>query len=150
MATEPYRDSIHINADPALVFDYFVNPDALARWMGDSAILDPRPGGRFTVFFADRYVEGRYIDVDPPRRVVISWGRGGSATFPPGSSTLEVTFTPEAGGTRVEITHSGLPGDEAQKHALGWQHYLARLAAAAAGRRSGPARHPGRATPNPN
>ncbi len=146
MPAEPYRDSIHIAADPAVVFQFFTEPRRLATWLGDEAILEPRPGGRFTVFFDDRAVEGHYLEVDPPRRLVITWGRLGSPTFPPRSSTLEVTLTPEAGGTRVAIVHSGLPESEAQRHALGWQHYLARLATAAAGGSAEPHHVPGELT----
>jgi uncharacterized protein YndB with AHSA1/START domain len=133
VVTECYRGSIHIDAEPEFVYGYFTRPEALIRWMGDHAILDPRPGGRFTLVFGDRTVEGRYVELDPPTRLVITWGRLGSATFPPSSSTLEVTLTPEAGGTRVSIVHSGLPVSETPRHALGWQHYFARLAVVAAG-----------------
>ena len=133
MTADPYHDSIHIAAEPDLVFDYFTNAEALARWIGDRAVVDPRPGGQFTVFFEDRRVEGRYLELDRPRRLVISWGRGGSSRFPPGSSVLEVTLTARDGGTLVAITHTGLPDDERPRHALGWQHYLPRLSAAAAG-----------------
>jgi uncharacterized protein YndB with AHSA1/START domain len=131
MRAEPYRDSIHIAAEPAVVFTYFIEADALIRWLGDSAVLEPRPGGRFTVFVGESAIEGRYVELDPPRRLVISWGRGASAKFPPESSVLEVTLTPEDGGTRVEIVHSGLPDFEATKHAAGWRYYLTRLAVAA-------------------
>lgn len=99
--------------------------------MGDRAILDPRPGGEFTLFFGANSVQGRYVELDPPTRLVISWGRGGSAEFPPSSSTLEVTITPEGSGARVSINHSGLPEAEAEKHAAGWRHHMARLALAA-------------------
>jgi uncharacterized protein YndB with AHSA1/START domain len=98
------------------------------RWMGELAVLDPRPGGEFTLFFGGNAVRGRYLELDPPRRVVISWGRGGSAEFPPEASTLEVTLEPEGAGTRVSIVHSGLPEAEAPRHAAGWRGYLARLA----------------------
>ncbi len=138
MPAEPYRDSIHIAAEPAIVFRYFTEPRRLASWLGDEAILEPRPGGRFTVFFDDRAVEGHYVELDPPRRLVVTWGRRSSPTFPPSSSTLEVTLTPEAGGTRVAIVHSGLPESEAHRHALGWQHYLARLGVVAGGGRADP------------
>jgi uncharacterized protein YndB with AHSA1/START domain len=124
---EPYRDSIHIDAAPELVFEYFTRPDALVRWMGDRAVLDPRPGGEFTLYFDDKCVEGRYVELDPPRRIVISWGRRGSPSFPPGASTLEVELVREAEGTRVNIVHSGLPEREMERHALGWRHYLSRL-----------------------
>ena len=127
MAAEPYRDSIHIDAEPALVFEYFTEPDALASWMGDRAVVDPRPGGEFTLHFGDKCVEGRYVELDPPRRLVITWGRRGSPTFPPSISRLEVTFVAAEGGTLVEIVHHGLPEAEARRHALGWLHYLGRL-----------------------
>jgi uncharacterized protein YndB with AHSA1/START domain len=127
VVARPYRDSIYIAAEPDIVFDYFTKPDALARWMGDRAITDPRPGGEFTLFFGDRCVEGRYLEVDRPRRLVISWGRRGSRSMPPFSSTLEVSVAPEGEGTRVSIVHYGLPESEAARHALGWHHYLNRL-----------------------
>jgi uncharacterized protein YndB with AHSA1/START domain len=133
MAPEPYRDSIHIAAEPQVVFEYFVDPAALVRWMGDEAVLDPRPGGQFTLVIGDRTVEGRYLHVEPPRRVVISWGRRGSLELPPEASILEVDLTEEDGGTRVSITHTGLPDSESTRHALGWRHYLGRLRTAAVG-----------------
>ena len=134
MTADPYRDAIHIAAEPEVVFDYFTNAEALARWMGDRAGVDPRPGGQFTIFVAGRRVQGRYLELDRPRRLVISWGRAGSRSFPPGTSVLEVTLTAQDGGTLVAIAHSGLPDGERQRHALGWRHYLARLSLAATGR----------------
>ena len=133
MTADPYRDSIHIAADPEVVFDYFTDAAALTRWMGDRAVVDPRPGGQFTIFFGDRRVQGRYLELDRPRRLVISWGRAGSLAFPPGASVLEVTLTPLGGGTLVAIAHSGLPDGERPRHAAGWHHYLARLSLAATG-----------------
>ena len=127
MAAEPYRDSIYISAEPELVFEYFTKPEALIRWMGDRAELEPRPGGQFTLWFGERCVEGRYVEVDRPRRLVITWGRRGSRELPSGSSTLEVIFTAEDRGTRVSIVHDGLPEVARPRHALGWQHYLPRL-----------------------
>jgi len=116
-----------------VVFDYFTKPEALVRWMGDRAFLDPRPGGEFTLSFGGNTVRGRYLEVDAPSRVVISWGRGGSYEFPPHSSTLEVILTPQGEGTRVNIVHSGLPEAELPKHAAGWRHHLTRLAIAVTG-----------------
>ncbi len=146
MAADPYRDSIHIEAEPDVVFDYFTTPEALVRWMGDRAVLDPKPGGEFTLWFDERCVQGRYVEVDRPRRLVITWGRRGSREMPPFSSTLEVTFTPEADGTRVNIVHHGLPESERARHALGWQHYLPRLQVLGSGRDPEPHVTPSRLT----
>jgi uncharacterized protein YndB with AHSA1/START domain len=83
-------------------------------------------------------MDGGCCEIDAPHRVVISWGRAGSPTFPPESSILEVALSAEDGGTRVNITHSGLPPAEVERHGLGWRHYLERLAAAANGREPEP------------
>jgi uncharacterized protein YndB with AHSA1/START domain len=133
VAAEPYRDSIYIDADPELVFDYFTQPEALVRWMGDRAVLDPRPGGEFTLYFDDRCVQGQYVVLERPHRLVITWGRLGSHELPPFSSTLEVLLAREGEGTRVAIVHQGLPESEAARHAAGWRHYLERLRLLGAG-----------------
>jgi uncharacterized protein YndB with AHSA1/START domain len=99
-----------------------------------SFISLPWPGGHFVVFFEERAVEGRYVELDPPRRLVITWGRAGSQEFGPGSSTLEVSLRPEGTGTRVEVVHLGLPEAERPRHALGWRHYLDRLGRVAEGK----------------
>jgi uncharacterized protein YndB with AHSA1/START domain len=134
LGAEPYRDSIVIDAEPATVFEYFTNATALASWMGDDAYVEPVPGGRFTIFFGARAVEGRYVEVTRPHRLLITWGRGGDPAFPPGASTLEVVLIPEGKGTRVSIIHSGLPVPERDRHRDGWRHYLPRLARKAAAR----------------
>jgi len=133
VGADVFEGSIFVEAPPAEVFRYFVEPEALASWMGDRAIVEPRAGGRFVLHFDDRVVEGSYVAVEFPRRIVITWGRHGSVRLPPGGSTLEVSFTSEGSGTRVTVVHDGLPGSERELHARGWSHYLPRLAAVAAG-----------------
>jgi uncharacterized protein YndB with AHSA1/START domain len=83
-------------------------------------------------------VRGRYLDLDPPNRLVISWGYAGSDTLPPGSSTVEIRLIPADGGTRVELEHRDLPPREVPGHVSGWDHYLARLRVAGSGRDPGP------------
>jgi uncharacterized protein YndB with AHSA1/START domain len=133
VADDIFQGSIFIEAPPEEVFRYFTEAEALASWMGDRAVVEPQPGGRFIVYFEDRVVEGRYLAVEFPRRVVVSWGRHGSVRLPPGGSTLEVSFAAEGGGTRVTVSHDGLPNAEREPHAMGWAHYLPRLAAVAGG-----------------
>jgi len=132
-ATHVFRGSVFVEAPPEEVFVYFTDPEALASWMGDRAVLDPRPEGGFVLHIGDRVVEGRYEVVDFPRRVVLRWGRRGSVRLPPASSTLEVTFVAEGSGTRVTVSHDGLPALEREIHARGWAHYLARLVTVASG-----------------
>jgi uncharacterized protein YndB with AHSA1/START domain len=117
-----------VDASPDEVFEYFTGPEAMVRWMGQFARLDPRPRGEFTVDINGSPVRGRYEELEPPHRVVFTWGIAGSDLLPPGASTVEVRLTEVAGGTRVDVIHSGLPDIEQTKHARGWRHFLARLA----------------------
>jgi uncharacterized protein YndB with AHSA1/START domain len=83
-------------------------------------------------------VRGRYLVVDRPHRLLISWGHAGSDRLPPGASTLEVVLTPRDRGTTVTVVHTGLPEPEARQHRLGWSHFLERLVVAANGGDPGP------------
>ena len=138
MAAEPLTASVHIEAAPEQVFEYFTSPEAIVRWMGDYALLQAAPGGAFEVDINGVPVRGRYLEVEPPHRLLISWGHAGSDRLPPGASTVEVRLSPAGGGTRVEIEHRDLPEDMRDAFGRGWPHFVARLAVAAAGGDPGP------------
>lgn len=143
MAAEPVTATIHIDAPPEQVYEYFTRPEAIVRWMGDYALIEAKPGGRFTLDVQGTPVRGRYLQLDPPHRILISWGHAGSDRLPPGASTVEVRLTADRGGTRVELEHRDLPAADLPGHATGWAHYLARLHAAATGHHPGKQEAPG-------
>ncbi len=131
MPAEPLTASVHVKAEPERVFRYFTHPDAMVRWMGDYALLNPIPGGEFAVNIEGAPIRGRYLEIEPPHRLLISWGHAGSERLPPGASTLEVLLSAVAGGTQVEIVHRDLPEPEASGYPTGWRHFLTRLKIAA-------------------
>jgi uncharacterized protein YndB with AHSA1/START domain len=47
--SETFRTSIDVEATPEEVFDHFVRPELLVRWMGDFARLEASDGGAFSV-----------------------------------------------------------------------------------------------------
>lgn len=128
MTADPITASVHVDAAPERVFQHFTDSVAITRWMGQWADLAPMVGGRFAVDVEGVAVRGRYLELDPPRRLVVSWGHAESEHLPPGASTVEILLSPEAGGTRVEIRHSDLPEPEASRHPAGWRRFLAQLA----------------------
>ena len=80
---------------------------------------------------------GEYVEIDPPRRVVFTWGIEGRADFPPGSSTVEVVLQADGDETVVTLTHRDLPTEDYRRsHQGGWGEFLGVLAAVA-GRFSG-------------
>ncbi|HEX5495931.1 MAG TPA: SRPBCC family protein [Mycobacteriales bacterium] len=121
----------HIKAPPEVVFGYFTDPALIVTWIGERAELDPRPGGVFWLDMGEVVARGAYITVEPPHRVVFSWGVPGRDAMPPGGSTVEVVLTPDGDDTMVVLTHRGLPSTHIGDHRAGWEHRLARLRLAA-------------------
>jgi uncharacterized protein YndB with AHSA1/START domain len=127
------------------VFDMFTDPSRLVTWIGLSADLQARPGGRFRFEITPgQFCEGQYVVVDRPHRLVFTWGwTDPGFGLPPGTSRVEVTLTSAhdgAGRTRLRLVHTGLAGDLGVLHEDGWSRFLARLAAMVDGR--GPAAYP--------
>ena len=165
--TDSVEYELRIAAQPETVFGFFTDPALMVQWMGAEAILDPRPGGVCRLVFhpadaidlidatfgpahrgavertgsrAARVMTGQYVAVHPYRRVAFTWGWERELyEMPPQSTAVEVTLEPDGDGTRVRVLHTQLPSDAAARfHRIGWEHYLARLAVAAAGEHPGP------------
>jgi uncharacterized protein YndB with AHSA1/START domain len=120
---------VRIAAPPDVVFPYFTDPLLMVSWIGERADLDARPGGTFALDFAGTAARGSSVAVEPPHRVVFTWGIPGDATLPPGSSTVEVVFVAEGGDTVVHLTHRDLPPDREGSHREGWEGCVAVLVA---------------------
>jgi uncharacterized protein YndB with AHSA1/START domain len=136
--SETYKTSIDIAVSQEDVFDYFVKPELLVRWMGDFARLEASAGGLFSVDINGVLIRGHYVRLERPSLIEIAWGEAGNALMPPGATRLVITLAPHEGGTRLTLEHSGLTPPEAKKHAIGWPHFIARLALAARGADPGP------------
>lgn len=138
--TDAIEHEVRIHAQPETIFPFLTDPDLFARWSG-VATLDPQPGGIFRVAIdGSNIARGEYLIVEPPHRVVFTWGwEADGNPVPPGSSTVEVTLSPDGEHTVVRLVHRDLPSKEsADAHGAGWEHYLERLRIAAAGDDPGP------------
>jgi uncharacterized protein YndB with AHSA1/START domain len=129
-----------VEASPETVFRFFIEPARWLQWQGVEAELDPRPGGMFRMNVrGDGWASGRFLEVEPPRRIVFTWGwELDGSPLPPGSSLVEVDLIPMGDGTLVRLTHRDLPADEVATHQAGWSHYLDRLTNRAGGGDPGP------------
>ncbi|HVR19237.1 MAG TPA: SRPBCC domain-containing protein [Polyangiaceae bacterium] len=136
--SETFRTTIDIEALPDQVFDYFVRPELLVRWMGDVARLEAKDGGVFSVDINGVLIRGHFVRVERPRLIEIAWGEAGNEVMPPAATRLRVTFEARGPVTHVELEHAGLVPSEAAKHAVGWPHFIQRLRVAARGEDPGP------------
>lgn len=128
-----------IRATPAQVYDAFVRPELLARWqcprgMTSEVTADVRVGGSYRITMRARdgacYVAvGRYVALEPARRISYSWAWEGGGPIPAGMETLVVVeLTARNGGTDLRMQHSGFPSAAVRdSHAQGWASVLNKL-----------------------
>jgi len=129
-----------IAATPQTVFAFFVDPTKMVRWMGARAVVDARPGGTYALDInAQARARGEFVEVVPYSRVVFTFGWEDDQAVPPGSSTVEVTLTPDGEGY-ARAAGPPRPDDDRvrEQHSHGWQLYLGRLGIAAGGGDPGP------------
>ena len=133
----PLELDVVIDATPQTVFHTLVDPASFAVWMGAAmgkATIDPRVGGEVRVDFpSDLVVMGEVLEMEAPKRLVLSWGVKSGDPFPPGATRVEFLVEPLGSGARLVLRHHGLPDEEQkQDHYGGWRLYTSVLAAHAA------------------
>ena len=102
------NSEIRIEAPPDAVFPFLTDPQKIVEWKGVDATVEASPGGVYRVnVTGTNHAVGEYVEVDPPRRVVFTWGWEGDEQLPPGSSTVTIELIPDGDATIVRLTHSG-------------------------------------------
>jgi uncharacterized protein YndB with AHSA1/START domain len=128
---------IAIAARPETVWELLVDARQAIRWMGQAATFDLRRGGRYRIEVIPGHVaSGEFVEIDPPRRLVYTWGweADSDSAVPPGSTTVVFELLPRDDGTLLRFSHRDLPSAKAAaSHAHGWDHYFERLAVVATG-----------------
>ena len=64
---------LFIRATPARVFRALTEKADLEAWFVKEATIDLRVGGALRLFWDPESVEGTFLEIDPPRRVVFTW-----------------------------------------------------------------------------
>jgi len=124
-----FTSTVDLPVPPDEAFALVTEPERLRRWTAVAATVDLRAGGEWRWEVTPGHTAGGTIrEVDPGRRVVLGWGWLGDDALPPDGSTVTVVVEPAEGGSRVTLTHAGLPTQQqVDGHAEGWNHYLERL-----------------------
>ena len=139
-SASPVQYEVNIAADPESVWPFLTDQTKMAAWMGVDVVLDARPGGSWKIDFnAHDTASGKYVEVVPYSRLLLSWGwEGEDSLVPMGSSTVEFTLEAEDSITRLRLIHEGLPADQIVGHHEAWDHYMPRLVVLAEGKEPGP------------
>ena len=128
---EAVRKTVLVDFGPADAFDLFTA--GLASWWpvgthsyGGEAVTDvvfePEAGGRlYEVTEAGQQDWANVREFDPPNGFVLEWLIGEAS-----GTEVEVRFTPEGQGSRVELEHRGFgASDPRENYASGWDVVLA-------------------------
>jgi uncharacterized protein YndB with AHSA1/START domain len=97
----------------------------------------PRPGDAFHLDLDGTVIAGRYIEVDPPHRLVIGWDHQGTDKATPTPALIEITLRPTVTGTNLKVQLSGLSAEDDAFYRQLWARQLDRIAAAFAGAEPG-------------
>ncbi len=127
---------IRITAPPEVVFEYFIDPAKVIRWMAQEAEVEPKVGSVYRLTIDGNVARGEVVQLEPPHRVAFTWGWEESGPVPSGSSTVVVDLEPDGEDTLVRLTHRGLPDDARELHAEGWSRFLPTLASVVSGDRT--------------
>ncbi len=132
---------VFIAAPPARVFQAISDPSQLPRWWGQDGLyhvtkstMDVRPGGKTF------WVEGEYLEVDPPKRLVHTWVSSYDTARtvvrwelePQTVNALHPSGPRKSGtGTLVRVRQEGFAGnfESAKAHGDGWKRVLGWLEA---------------------
>jgi uncharacterized protein YndB with AHSA1/START domain len=121
-----------IAAPPERVFDLWTEPDLLVQWWGPegfdvpASTLDVRPGGhwRTTMRAPDgalHTVSGIYRVIEPPRRLVVTWGWDDDKGVRGHETEVTVTFEAAPGGTKLVLRQQTFANsDQRNRHSHGW------------------------------
>jgi uncharacterized protein YndB with AHSA1/START domain len=130
-----------IAARPSIVFEAMTTAEGVAAWFGPDdlpvvrAEMDARVGGAYRVQFRtldgrDHEACGEFLEVVPPRRIVMSWSWAFGGELEEGGriSRVEIELRPIADGTELTFTHAALQNEASEKsHAHGWSGALDKL-----------------------
>ena len=131
MTTEPrpvVRVTRHFDATPERVFDAWLDPAMLGRFMFGPALRDEevlrltrdaRVGGTFSFLVRRQGAEidhvGRYLEIDRPRRLSFTWGIGEIPS--PEESRVVIDIISSPTGCDLTLTHDMHPK---------WAEYVSR------------------------
>jgi uncharacterized protein YndB with AHSA1/START domain len=122
-----------IAAPPERVFALWTEPDLLVKWWGPEGFdipahaLDVRKGGTWRTTMRSpegkhHTVSGVYRIIDPPKRLVFTWGWDDEQGRRGHETEVTVTFHAAPGGTRLVLQQQAFESKESRdQHRHGWE-----------------------------
>ena len=129
--TLPHRldRTVTIHAPPETVFRFFQDTTRWAKWWGAGSRIESKPGGDVYIRHPDGTESaGKVLEVDPPKRLLFTYGFVSGTPFPSGGSRVTIQLEPQHGATRLTLTHEFPEGASRDEHVQGWRFQLSLFA----------------------
>jgi uncharacterized protein YndB with AHSA1/START domain len=121
--------SVVIQAAPEIVFRFFSDSARWAKWWGAGSTIEARAGGRMLIRHPNGVeTVGDVLEVDPPRRIVFTYGYASGNPILPGSSRVTVDLEPCPAGTHLRLVHEFADAAQRDHHIQGWRFQLSLFA----------------------
>jgi activator of HSP90 ATPase len=116
--TYDFKLSCTLPATPEAVYDAWLDSAAYSAMTGGSAKIAKRVGGDYSAW--DGYITGKTLELIPGKLIVQSWRTSQFAPRDP-DSTITVELGQTKAGTRLTLTHRGVPDGQTSYENGGWQ-----------------------------
>jgi uncharacterized protein YndB with AHSA1/START domain len=117
--------TVVIQAAPETVFRFFQESPKWATWWGPGSTIDPQPGGKVYIRHPNGIeTVGEVLEIQPPERIVFTYGYASGNPIPPGASRVTIRLKPDADGTRLRLLHEFSEPGVRDQHVQGWRFQL--------------------------
>lgn len=117
--------NVVIQAQPETVFRYFTDSARWAAWWGAGSTIDAMPGGKLYIRYPNGVeASGEVLAVEPPRRIVFTFGYASGKPMGPGGSQVTIALEPDGSATRLRLLHELSEAGARDEHIAGWRFQL--------------------------
>ena len=117
--------TVVIEAPREIVFRFFTDQSRWASWWGAGSTIDAKPGGRLLICYpGGTEVSGEVLELQPPQRIVFTYGYVSGQMIPAGGSLVTIRLEPDPRGTRLEFRHHFAEAAVRDEHVQGWRYQL--------------------------
>lgn len=111
-----------VPAPPEDIYKALTTEITIRLWTGDVVEIDLREGGEFSMW--DGTITGRFIDLDPYKKIVQEWYFGPQEE----ASLVTIKLHEDKRGTSFELHHTNIPDEAFDDIVEGWNDtYMASL-----------------------
>jgi uncharacterized protein YndB with AHSA1/START domain len=130
MTPLPHRldRTLLIRAHREIVFAYFTESPRWAAWWGAGSTIEAHAGGRMYIRHPNGVeASGEVLQVQPPERIVFTYGYESGVPIPPGGSRVTVRLDAHPAGTLLHLAHEFADVNARDEHVQGWRFQLSQF-----------------------